>query len=575
MWYLLLTFVFAAIFAAVAFNKNFKKLTIIGAVVFFILFGIINYFGLPVLNVWGFNDLWTEFLFTILPAAIIGSLGKDEYQDTIFRWTWRCWATIIYVVVFISVNLFSSEMFNSRKYNKMLTVEEVKFDNFASDVNVIPVEKMLVADANIARKVVEDRLEEDPGLGSRCQVGRMTLQSLNGSFTIDGGKVLTFDNELVWVAPLEHSGFWKWVKNDVTPGYMLVYASDPTKTYLITEVNGEPLQLRYLESACFSDDIERHIRNNGYASQGITEHNFEIDFNGRPYWVLCNFEPTIGFKGRDAKGVITVDIQTGELAQCGIDNAPAWVDHIQPEEFVENQVRCWGEYKAGWWNSVFAQVDVQKPTPGMVLVYSDGQSYWYTGMQSAGGDAATSGFVLVNARTKEARYYRVSGVNEEEARRIAEDQNFAKAASYRATNPVLYNVRGVPTYFMTLTGQSGNITGYAFVAVTNRQAVGVGSSKREAENEYLMTMRRTMNDSISDGPVTQAVKTMTVRAITLEGNVYYILFEEVKGIEFTGSTEFFRELKWTKTGDKVDVAYGEGSGKVVPLDSFENLDFEI
>ena len=574
--YLLLSLIFAAVFVAMSWQKNRPRniFPFIGGGVLFILFWVINYFSLPVMNIWN-NGLWTEFLFTIVPAAIAGSLSEDRYYELVFRWTWRCWVAIAYVVIFIGVNLGSGEMFNSNKYQKMLSVEEVKFDNFSSDVNVIPVEKMLVADANIARKVVEDRLEEDPGLGSRCQVGRMTLQNLNGSFTIDGGRKLVFDNELVWVAPLEHSGFWKWVNNDVTPGYMLVYASDPTKTFLITEVNGEPLKMRYLESACFGEDIERHIRNNGYATQGLTEHNFEIDFNGRPYWVLCNFKPTIGFKGRDAKGVITVDIQSGEVAQYGIEDAPAWVDHIQPEQFIFQQVRCWGEYKKGWWNSVFAQVDVQKPTPGMVLVYSEGQSYWYTGMQSAGGDAATSGFVLVNTRTKEARYYRVSGVNEEEARRIAEDQNFAKAANYRATNPVLYNVRGVPTYFMTLIGQSGNITGYAFVAVTNRQAVGVGSSKREAEVEYLTMLRRTMNDRLSDMPEAHEAKVLTIRAITLEGSVYYILFEEVKGTEFTGTTEFFPELKWTKAGDQIKASYGQSSNKVVPFDSFDNLNFEI
>ena len=141
---------------------------------------------------------------------------------------------------------------------------------------------------------------------------------------------------------------------------------------------------------------------------------------------------------------------------------------------------------------------------------------------------------------------------------------------------MLYNVRGIPTYFMTLKGSSGNVTGYAFVAVTNRQAVGVGSSKREAETNYLQSLRRTSNDTIADGPVvTVEVKSFTVRDITLEGNVYYILFNEVKGKEFTGSSEFFRELKWTKPNNRVNVSYSEGSSDVILLDSFDNLDFEF
>lgn len=547
--------------------------TVVAGVVWFLFMGIVNFLFLPTLG-WGYNGIMTELFLTLTVGAIIHYFIIDE-------WCNLCWTPIVFLCLWIVLGLASSEAFNSHRYHKMLKVEEVSFDSFSEDVNVIPVEKMIVADYDLAQKVAEDKLEEDPGLGSRCDVGRMTLQNLTGSFTINNGVKLEFDNDLVWVAPLEHSGFWRWVKNDVTPGYVIVYANDPTKRYLVTEVNGQNLKMKYLESACFGDDIERHIRTNGYLSTGITEHNFEIDPNGRPYWVLCNYEPTIGFSGgKDSKGVITVDIQNGVVEQYDMASAPQWIDHIQPEYFVESQIRYWGEYKQGWWNSLLAKDGVQKPTPGMVLVYSEGQSYWYTGISAskldASGNTATSGFMLVNARTKEAKYYKVAGVNEIEAKRIAEDQNFAKAAGYYATSPVLYNVKGTPTYFMTLKGSSGNVTGYAFVAVTNREAVGVGISKKEAETRYLQSLRRSGNDNIVDGTVTVVeVKTYTVRDITLEGTTYYVLFNEVKGKEFTGSTEFFRELKWTKPGHKVNVSYSEGTSDVVLIDTFDNLNFHF
>ena len=547
--------------------------TVVTGVVWFLFMGIINFLCLPTLG-WGYNGILTELFLTLTVGAIAAYMYRDE-------WCNACWLPLAFLVVWIVLGITSSEMCNSYRYQKMLEVKEVTFDNFSEDVNVIPVDKMIVADYDLAQKVAEDKLEEDPGLGSRCDVGRMTLQNLTGSFTINNGVKLEFDNDLVWVAPLEHSGFWRWVKNDVTPGYVIVYANDPTKRYLVTEVNGQNLKMKYLESACFGDDIERHIRTNGYLSTGITEHNFEIDPNGRPYWVLCNYEPTIGFSGgKDSKGVITVDIQNGVVEQYDMASAPQWIDHIQPEYFVESQIRYWGEYKQGWWNSLLAMDGVQKPTPGMVLVYSEGQSYWYTGISAskldASGNTATSGFMLVNARTKEAKYYKVAGVNEIEAKRIAQDQNFAKAAGYYATSPVLYNVKGTPTYFMTLKGSSGNVTGYAFVAVTNREAVGVGISKKEAETRYLQSLRRSGNDNIVDGTVTTIeVKTYTVRDITLEGTTYYVLFNEVKGKEFTGSTEFFRELKWTKPGHKVKVSYSEGPSDVILLDTFDNLSFKF
>ena len=576
MMYLLISILLTGVFAGMSFNKENGKSVIIFSVIMFLLLGLINYFGMPVLSLKGYYGLWWEILFVTVCGSILGCCEDGSYG---LEWEdghgWRWFIPLAVFLFMLNASLFSSPAFHARDYNEKLVVEEVAFDNFSSDVDVIPVDKMIVADHDLARKVVEDRLEEDPGLGSRCKVGDMTMQQLSGEFTIDGGKKLVFDNDIIWVAPLEHSSFWKWATNDVTPGYMLVYANDPTKTYKITEINGKPLKLRFIVSGCFGDDIERRIRTNGYATQGITEFNFEIDETGRPYWVLCNHQPTISFSGaRDAKGIITVDCQTGEVEQYSIEEAPSWIDHIQPEEFVTRQLKWWGELKHGWWNSIFAQKDVQEPTPGMVLVYSDGRCYWYTGVQSAGGDTSTSGFMLIDARTKEARYYRVSGVNEREAERIVEDQNFCKAANYNATSPVLYNVRGVPTYFMTLKGSSGNVTGYAFMAVTNRQAVGVGSSKREAENNYIQSLKRTNNDDIVDGSVLVVEgKKLTVRNITFEQGTYYVLFIEVKGKEFTGSSEFFRELKWTKPGDKVEVTYGEGESEVIPLDSFDNLGF--
>lgn len=568
MMYFLFSLLLTVVFAVIALNwSKFDNLheVILGSVLVLLFWWVVNYFAMPVLNLWGYYGIWLELLLTTILASMVGSSCDVN--------CWRFWIPAGVFAAIITVLIGSSAMFHSQKYQQVLDVEEVVFENFASDVNVIPVEKMVVADEAIARKVVEDRLEEDPGLGSRCVVGKMTMQQISGEFAIDGGRKLVFNDDIVWVAPLEHRSFFKWVINDVTPGYMLVYASDPTRTYLITEVNGEKIRLRYIESGCFGDDIERHIRVSGYLSQGLTEHNFEIDSNGRPYWVLCNYKPTIGFGCRQAQGCIVVDAQNGEVNSYNITEAPKWIDHIQPEEFVSNQISWWGEFKLGWWNSWLAQRDVQEPTPGMVLVYSEGQTFWYTGIRSAGGDTATSGFMLINARTKEARYYRVSGVNEQEAERIAEDQNFAKAAKYDATSPVLYNVRGVPTYFMTLRGESGNVMGYAFMAVTNRQAVGVGSSKKEAEANYLQALKRTSNDTIKDGPVTATEKTYTVRDITFEEGVYYILFNEVKGKEFSGSSEFFRELKWTKPGDKVSLTYGEGKSDVIIIDTFDNLNF--
>lgn len=545
-------------------------------IAFFFIYWV-NYFNLPVLQWWGFEGVWIEtFIVSVVAVHIFvlqnGEDGTVEKIDLL-----RIVPMVITMIAPMVAMFQSAEMFNADKYAKRLSVEVVADSVFNRDVAVVDVKKMITVDAKLAQKVAEDVLGEDTGLGSRVEIGKMTIQQITGSFTINGGKKLVFNESLVWVAPLEHCSFFKWMSNDVTPGYVIVDATDANVRYLVTEVNGKKLALRYIESGFFGDDIERHIKTNGYLHKGLNDHCFEIDPNGTPYWVLSSYEQTIGFCGEESEGPITVNAETGEIAQYTIDNAPEWIDRIQPEDFITDQIRQWGEYQQGWWNStVFSkQENVLLPTEGMTLVYSKGRSYWYTGIRSASTDKATNGFMLVDTRTKAAKFYRTSGFNELEAKNIAKGQAEAAAADYRVTDPVLYNVRGVPTYFMTYKDNSGNIQGYCFVASTNRQAVGCDKLKTVAAQKYLAMLQTGKRDSLKDSEVTSTSLETVIRGIVLEGDVYYLLLEGQSGFEFTGKSIDFPEMKWSQKGDKVKVNFEIGEEKVVPLSGFDNLGVEI
>ena len=420
MSYIALTLGFTALFAVLSFHKEYKTTWSILCAFVFVLFGVINYNTLPVLQWWGFEGVWIEaFIVSLAGAGLHFAFCADD-SDYEIKYAWRFIPTGITVLAFFIAGFQSWEMFHADEYYKRLKVETVPDSVFNADVHPIPVSKMISVDGKLARKVAEDKLGEDLGLGSRVEVGNMTIQNITGEFTINNGKKLVFNNDLIWVAPLEYRSFWKWFRNGHTPGYIIVDATDATRRWLVTEVNGQKLRIQYLESGRFGDDIERHIKGNGYASKGLNDHCFEIDGNGNPYWVLSSYDQKIGFGGEESEGPITVDAQTGELKAYSIEDAPAWIDRIQPQSFIEDQIRCWGEYKDGWWNAVWAQIGVQEPTPGTTLVYSEGRSFWYTGIQSAGADNGTNGFMLVDTRTKAAKFYRVIGINETEAMRIAD-----------------------------------------------------------------------------------------------------------------------------------------------------------
>ena len=564
-------------------NRQGKAKWIVPAIfaaIVFVLFGAINYGAMPVLRLWNFDGIWIEialaaamgFVFWFFDAISGGSPKITKFQ----------WVPLVLCLTLLGVRFATSaEAFHTSAYSHLLKVEEADSLAFENNIHPIPVEKMINVKKAYAEDIASKRIENIPAMGSRAEFGEADLINLNGSFavvTAEGEhKTLTFDNEKVWVLPLEHRSFWKWHKFDVTDGYCIVSAHNPSRVFFITEVNGEKLALRYLRSGWFGDEIERHIRINGYAGYGLTEYSMELDDSGRPYWVITVFEPTIGFCGKDAKGVLVVDMQTGDITEYAINDAPEWVDRIQPDEFLLEQIEDWGQYQQGWWNSVLAQDGVRGATPGMSLVYSEGRSYWYSGIQSKGADKSASGFMLIDSRTKECKLYSTGGLNEESAKDAIESQSdWVRMSKLQANDPVLYNVHGIPTYYMTLTGDGIKNAGYAFLSLKNEMFFAAAETPQKALAEYQKVLQNGNQFLVNDGDaLSQESVEMTLRGIVLEGETYYLIFNEIKGKEFTGSTAAFPELKWAKEGQKVKVSYTDTEAKVISLSSFDLLDFEI
>ena len=218
MSYIALTLGFTALFAVLSFHKEYKTTWSILCAVVFVLFGVINYNTLPVLQWWGFEGVWIEaFIVSLAGAGLHFAFCADD-SDYEIKYAWRFIPTGITVLAFFIAGFQSWEMFHADEYYKRLKVETVPDSVFNADVHPIPVSKMISVDGKLARKVAEDKLGEDLGLGSRVEVGNMTIQNITGEFTINNGKKLVFNNDLIWVAPLEHRSFWKWFRNGHTPG---------------------------------------------------------------------------------------------------------------------------------------------------------------------------------------------------------------------------------------------------------------------------------------------------------------------------------------------------------------------
>lgn len=459
-------------------------------------------------------------------------------------------------VLYILGLVIFSPLINYKAHRELIgKVDEVDFTN---EIKHIDLKQLPIIDKDVAYKLADKKLGEIPSLGSQVTIGDLTLQSVN--------------KQLYYVAPLEHSSLFKWLTNrEGTPGYIKISATNESDVQLVTELNGKDIKIKYLESAFLFSDLERaaYLRD---MRAGHTDFTFELDDEGNPYWAITRYDNAIGFTEAKATGVLVIDAQTGDSQVYDINNAPKWIDRIQPDRYIMNYIDKWGELVHGIFN--FSDKDKLKTTEGMNLIYNNDTCYYYTGITSVGNDEGLVGFTLTNTRTGETSMYKTSGATETASMKSAEGK--VQQYKYTATFPYLINIQNEPTYFTTLKDSNGLVKQYAMVNVKNYNVVGVGDSLQSTLNNYLEGLTNT-NISL-EGSNSEEVLEGEIERIGLvvkDGTSIYDI--KIKGSEniYTVSTETSREVALSSVGDKIRVKFIKvGEGKFILTNSFENLTFK-
>lgn len=457
------------------------------------------------------------------------------------------WILIVVVMILCSV------FFQWKAYRDQLGEPEVKkFDN---EVQAIDVAQIPIVDENLALQLAQKKLGERPALGSQVALYSATIQMVDG--------------ELVWVVPLYHSGFFKWLTNlSGTPGYIVVSA---TNTNDVRYVEG--YKIKYHPGSYLLFDITRKVRFGPGLMTGITDYSFELDDEGQPYWAISTYKNSRGFSLPEADGIILLNATTGQMDRYGMDEVPEWVDRVQPEDFVLTQIANRGNYVHGIFN--FANKDKYRPSEGHNIVYNNGRCYLFTGLTSVGSDDSAIGFIMVDMVTKEPIMYEMSGATEEAAQRSAEGR--VQDLKYRATFPIILNIDSQPTYFMTLKDNIGLIKQYAFVSVTNYSTVGTGESVSAAMRDYENKLR---SDGVTTiGKLGGVVEQLEGTILRISGEysggntVYKFLLSEKPDILFIAESTAGAELALTQPNDKIQVEYSLSSDGTAEVTSFDNLLF--
>ncbi len=504
---------------------------------------IYYYLALPAINLHS-ADMWMFIMMMIVVVAAAYIWKKKPTRDEAKKsmpLKVILGSLVVVVVIYLVGSLLSSPIINAKKYQELLAVEE---GDFAADVEQRSFDQIPLLDRDSAMILGNRKMGSMVDMVSQYEVDDLYSQ-------------INYQDRPVRVSPLRYASLIKWFTNVGTgiPAYVKIDMATQE-----TELVKLPEGMKYTTSDHFNRNIYRHLRFK-YPTYIFNELSFEIDEEGTPYWVCPVKKFNIGLFGGVTIGrVVLCNAITGECTDYAVEDVPSWIDRAYSADMLLELYNYHGTLKHGYFNSVLGQRDCLMTTSGYNYLALEDDVWVYTGVTSVTGDQSNVGFVLMNQRTMEAKYYKVEGATEASAMSSAEGQ--VQNLKYKATFPLLLNISGEPTYFIALKDDAGLVKKYAMVNVQRYQIVAIGDSVSECEDAYTKLMYQSgIKEEAADTRevLTAEGKIAKIAQGVVDGNShYYIMLEDDDQIYDISVVEFIDVIRYD-VGDTVKVEYKENA----------------
>lgn len=528
--------------------KKVKKRLITAAVLICVL-GIYYYVALPAVSIHS-KDFWV-FLMIAVICLIFGFAGTYVKKEHLTYYELKelkgskmvkigLGVLLVLLAVFFIGMLLSSPVVNAKKYQKLMKVETAEF---TKDIEELSFDQIPLLDRDSATLLGNRKMGSMVDMVSQFEVDELYSQ-------------INYQDRPVRVSPLKYADLIKWFNNngEGIPAYIKIDMTTQN-TELVKLDEG----MKYTTSDHFNRNIYRHLRFK-YPTYIFNDLSFEISDDGTPYWVCPVKKFNIGLFGGETIGrVVLCNAITGETEDYSIKDAPQWIDRAYSADLLVELYNYYGSLKHGFINSVLGQKDCLRTTDGYNYLAIDDDVWVYTGVTSITGDQSNVGFVLMNQRTMETKFYEVEGATEDSAMSSAEGQ--VQNLKYKATFPLLLNISGEPTYFIALKDDAGLVKMYAMVNVQKYQIVAVGDTVSECEAVYTDLMYENgiskVQEDTRDILTVKAPITKIAQSV-LDGNShYYIMVEGSQDIFDIPVADFIDIIRYN-VGDEVTIEYREG-----------------
>ena len=516
---------------------------------------IYYYITLPAINIHS-SGFWFFLLGAVAVVMVIYVLrkaGKEIFTFGVASMHFSLkdypalkWLGILFLLLLVVYGigtLLSSPVINAKQYQQLMTVET---RNFSEDIEEADYRSIPLLDKDSAALLGDRKMGSLVDMVSQFEVA-------------DDYTQINYNNVPVRVTPLVYASPIKWLTNQRNgiPAYIRIdMTTQDTECVMLEE------GIKYSKSEYFNRNLYRHIRFRFPTYIFGDQLFFEIDDNGVPYWVCPVKKFNIGLFGGETVGrVVLVNAVTGECTDYAVEDVPTWIDKVYSAELLMQLYDYYGMYQHGFFNSILGQRDCLVTTDGYNYLALDDDVWVYTGITSVNGDQSNVGFVLMNQRTMETRYYEVEGATELSAMSSAEGQ--VQNLGYRASFPLLLNIADEPTYFMALKDDAGLVKNYAMVNVQKYQWVAIGDTIEECEKDYkeLLSTNGIVSQSQGERLEISGVIEL-ISPVVIDGSTHYY-------IGITGSDELFDVdvsdeglygIVRYKEGDRISLVYTENYG---------------
>lgn len=354
------------------------------------------------------------------------------------------------------------------------------------------------------------------------------------------------------------------------PGFIVVDAENPNAQGQVRMANeqGQQYSIKYTPGSVFSYNLERHLWTHDYRGVVVSDLTLEVDDDWNPYFTGSKDQRTYNFQQTVPNRLITVNAQTGEINEYGLDELPPWVDRVYSASTVEAMLNWWGEWGAGApyklignaRGNKFKVAETEDPT----LVYTKGgYPAWQAVMTSHNNDSVASYLALFEARSNKVTMYPIEGLQlEGKAIQTVSSAAQASRMTVRPVDPAVHSIYGHLSWVMPLVGEGNVYQGMAFMLYNDPSgsSVAIGRTLGEALTIYRQKLaqpaangspQENANQRTTEGTVTELTRQVengqTIVYFRLDGN-------QERGYRIAATPDNL-ELTFLGVGDRARIIY--------------------